>query len=159
MTPVYAVRGRDWPEVSTMQRSEFTHFLQLPIRWGDMDAFGHVNNVQYLRYLESGRVAYIEDVLQTRMEGDENVILADIQCSFIQPLHYPAMVEVATRTRRLGGSSIHIVCAIYRRDEAWPVATGKAVMVWYDYRNQRPVPIPEQMRAAIIGFETVPPEV
>jgi acyl-CoA thioester hydrolase len=103
--------------LTPMQRSDFTHFLELPVRWGDMDAFGHVNNVQYMRYLESGRVAYVEEVTQTPLEVNENVILADIQCSFIQQLHYPCTVEVATRTNRLGRSSFQIICAIYRKGE------------------------------------------
>ena len=51
-----------------MQRADFKHFIELPVRWGDMDAFGHVNNVQYRRYLESGRVAYIGEVLGIAME-------------------------------------------------------------------------------------------
>jgi acyl-CoA thioester hydrolase len=142
-----------------MQRSDFAHFIKLPVRWGDMDAFGHVNNVQYMRYFESGRVAYVEEVTQTPLEVNENVILADIQVSFLRQLHYPSTVEVATRTSRLGNSSFQIVCAIYRQGEDSPVATCKGVMVWFDYINQRATPIPERVREAIRRFEVTAPEV
>lgn len=46
-----------------MQRTDFNHWLTLPILWGDMDALQHVNNVQFFRYLESARIAYFADVL------------------------------------------------------------------------------------------------
>lgn len=140
-----------------MSRAEFTHFLEMPVRWGDMDAFGHVNNVQYLRYLESGRVAYVEDVLKTPMEGHENIILADIQCSFLQQLHYPVTIAVATRASRLGRSSLQIACAIFRAGEDTPVASGRGVMVWFDYRRQQSLPLPDHIRAAILAFERTPP--
>ena len=91
-----------------MQRADFKHFIELPVRWGDMDAFGHVNNVQYMRYLESGRVAYISEVLDITMEHKENIVLADIHCVFLQQLCYPATVEVATRVARLGNSSLQL---------------------------------------------------
>ena len=141
-----------------MQRSDFVHVLELPVRWGDMDAFGHVNNVQYMRYLESGRVAYVEEVMQTPLEINENVILADIQCSFLQQLRYPVTVAVATRVSRLGRSSFEITCALYRQGEATPVATCKAIMVWFDYINQKTAPLPPPIREAIINFEKIPPQ-
>jgi len=82
-----------------MQRADFRHFIELPVRWGDMDAFGHINNVQYMRYLESGRIAYIEEVLGVAVEAEENIVLADIHCVFLQPLRYPVTVEVSAICR------------------------------------------------------------
>ena len=140
-----------------MQRADFRHFIELPVRWGDMDAFGHVNNVQYMRYLESGRIAYIEDVLGVAMEAKENIVLADIHCTFLQPLHYPVTVKVATRVARLGHSSLQIIFAIYRRGEEQPVLTGEGVLVWFDFGKECPIPLPESARSAICGFEAIPP--
>lgn len=142
-----------------MRRADFRHFIELPVRWGDMDAFGHVNNVQYMRYLESGRIAYVEDVLGTWVEPQENIVLADIQCSFLQPLHYPVTVEVATRVGRLGNSSLQILFAIYRKGESEPVLTGKGVLVWFDFINNQAIPLPAAIRQAILNFEAVPSEV
>lgn len=142
-----------------MLRSDFRHFLQLPVRWGDMDAFGHVNNVQYMRYLESGRVAYIEDVLGVSLNSNESIVLADIQCAFLQELHYPATVEVATRASRLGRSSFGLAFAIFRVGESKPVLTGQGVLVWFDFVQRRPIPLPEALRAAMLNYERTPPEV
>ena len=141
-----------------MQRADFRHFIELPVRWGDMDAFGHVNNVQYMRYLESGRVAYIGEVPGVAMETRENIVLADIHCTFLQQLRYPVTVEVGTRVARLGNSSLQIVFAIYRREEEQPVLTGEGVLVWFDFVNEKPIPLPESVRSAICRFEAVPPQ-
>jgi len=141
-----------------MQRADFRHFLELPVRWGDMDAFGHVNNVQYMRYLESGRIAYVAGVLGVTMESKENIVLADIRCTFLQQLRYPVTVEVATRVARLGNSSLQIVFAIYRRGENQPVLTGEGILVWFDFINDKPIPLPESARSAICRFEAIPPQ-
>lgn len=141
-----------------MQRSDFRHLFECPIRWGDMDAFGHVNNVQYLRYLESGRIAYFEEVLQAPLISPETVILADIQCAFRQQLHYPGIVEVASRISRIGNSSMQRICAIYRKGKDVPVATAKEVVVWYSYEERCPKSVPESVRQTIIEFEVIAPE-
>lgn len=142
-----------------MQRAEFKHFLEVAVRWGDMDAFGHVNNAQFFRYLESGRVAYLEEVLQIPLTKSETVILADIQCSFRQQLHYPAIIEVATRVARIGNSSLQLAGAIYQKNEDMPVATSKGILVWFDTQVQRPKTVPDQVRHVIIEFEAITPEV
>ncbi len=142
-----------------MQRSDFTHFLKLTVRWGDMDVFGHVNNVQIMRYFVSGRVAYLEDVLKIPLQPEETIILADIQCSFIHQVHYPATTEVATRGSRLGSKSIQLTCAIYQEGEEEPVASSRCVLVWFNFREQRSKPIPDAVRQAIIHFENFPPEI
>lgn len=141
-----------------MQRDDFRHFVDLAVRWGDMDAFGHVNNAQYFRYLESGRIDYLEEVLKRDFEAEETIIVADIQCAFIQQLHYPVTLEVATRVSRLGRTSIHLVSAIYRQGEEQAVATSKGVLVWFDVVRQRSTPIPAALRERVVDFERVAPE-
>ena len=141
-----------------MQRSDFRHVLPLAMRWGDQDAFGHLNNVQYLRFIESGRVAYFEDLLSTRLRADaDGLVLADIQCSFLQQVHYPCELEVMTRVSRLGRSSLDILCALFRQGEARPVASSKGVVVWFDFHAQRTTAIPDTIREAIMAFEPVTP--
>ncbi|MDX1654496.1 MAG: thioesterase family protein [Candidatus Competibacteraceae bacterium] len=142
-----------------MQRSNFRHFIELPVRWGDMDAFGHVNNVQFLRYLESARVAYCEEVLGGALGAQgEGIILVDIQCSFRQQLHYPVTLEVASRISRIGNSSLEILAAIFRKGQEEPVSASRGVMVWFDFEAQKGVQVPGWVRKAIYDYETLPPE-
>lgn len=137
------------------KRSDFTHFVAIPVRWGDADALGHVNNVQYARYLESGRVAYYEDVLRLRFEpgGSKSFILADLQLSYLQQVHYPCELEIGTRVSRLGRKSLAMDASIFRRDEAEPVLASHSVMVWFDYAANRTEVIPQHVRDALSAYE------
>lgn len=144
-----------------MNRSDFAHFVTLPIQWGDMDSIGHVNNTIYFRYVESGRIAYFRAIEATPAGGQfegEGPILADIQCSFIGQLRYPATIDIGTRTTKLGGKSFAIEAGIFVQGEDEPAATSKGVVVWFDYTNQRTATIPDDLRQRIVALENVTPE-
>ena len=140
-----------------MSRADFRHCLSLPVRWGDMDALGHVNNVEYFRYLESGRIGYLETVQPPGLAQDQYMVLADIRCAFLRQLNYPATAEVLTRVERLGHRSLgfRALIAVAGSDE--PAATAEGVLVWYDFARQRSAPLPEALRAAILDYEITPP--
>ena len=144
-----------------MNRSDFAHFISLPVQWGDMDSIGHVNNAIYFRYIESGRIAYFEaiDATSGLAGAGEGPILADIQCSFIGQLHYPAQIDIGTRTAKLGTKSFSVEAGIFLAGADAPVATSKAVVVWFDYANQRTTTLPEALRQRVLDLEVVPPEV
>jgi acyl-CoA thioester hydrolase len=143
-----------------VNRSDFVHFISLPVQWGDMDSLGHVNNVIYFRYAESGRIAYFDTIgAASGLAGDgEGPILADIQCSFLGQVRYPAQLEIGTRTAKLGTKSFTIEAGIFLAGEDSPAATSKAVVVWFDYANQRTAPLPDALRQRVAEFEAVPPE-
>lgn len=127
---------------------DFHHQYSIQVRWGDMDAYGHVNNAMFFKYLESARFAYIEDLLMPVLGGDIPVIvLADIQCRFEQQIVYPATVVVKTKVVRLGNSSFDVVAEMWQ--EARRVASSKAVLVWVDPNTYRPMKIPEAAAAQI----------
>lgn len=142
-----------------MNRSDFAHLTPLTVQWGDMDSAGHVNNTIFLRYVESGRINYFRDLLDGELySGDgQGPILADIQCSFLGQLKFPSQIEVGTRTTRLGSKSVDIEAAIFVVGVEQPVATSRAVIVWFDYAGQRSAPLPDAMRARIVAFENVAP--
>jgi len=138
---------------------DFVHRHRETIRWGDMDAFGHVNNVEFFRYLESARVEYAMAVLanEVRAEG-ENIILADLRCAFRRQLHWPGQVDVYTRTVRVGRSSIGLQQIMCVADTDTVVATADTVLVWFDFKRQRPAAVPDGIRAGIAGYEKLRPE-
>jgi acyl-CoA thioester hydrolase len=143
-----------------VNRSDFAHFVSLPVQWGDMDTLGHVNNAIYFRYVESGRIAYFNAVGADAGlgGGGEGPILADIQCSFIGQLRYPAQIDIGTRTAKIGTKSFAVEAGIFLAGEDAPVATSKAVVVWFDYVNQRTAPLPDTLRQRVLELEVVPPE-
>ncbi len=142
-----------------MHRDDFRHCLTLPVRWGDMDALGHVNNVQYFRYLESGRVAYLHTLLPAELPPHQLMVLADIRCQFLQQITYPTTLEVATRIERISRRSLHCQAAIYPQGQSQPAATSVGVMVWFDFQAQRSATLPEALRTAIINYERIPPHI
>ena len=144
-----------------VNRSDFAHIISLPVQWGDMDALGHVNNAIYFRYVESGRIAYFNAIgADVGLDGGgEGPILADIQCSFIGQLRYPAQIDIGTRTAKIGTKSFTVEAGIFLAGEHTPVATSKAVVVWFDYAHQRTAPLPDSLRQRVLELEAVPPEV
>lgn len=145
--------------MTEISRKHFNHVVPISVRWGEMDALGHVNNTVFYRYSEDGRLDYIG-----RMTGDGpsrsavGPILADLRCSFLQQLRFPATVEIATRTQAIGRSSLKVQQALFRVGEAAPVAVYEAVVVWFDYGTQKSVPVPEDVRGRIREIEVVKPE-
>ena len=125
-----------------------------------MDALGHVNNAIYFRYVESGRIAYFNAIgAGAGLEGGgEGPILADIQCSFIGQLRHPAQIDIGTRTARIGTKSFTVEAGIFLAGDDAPVATSKAVVVWFDYANQQTAALPDALRQRVLELEAVAPE-
>ena len=144
-------------DAADFRRDGFRFFTPTPTRWGDCDMLGHINNVEYLRYYESGRLDYFHRVLDivTGGEPDESLILADIQVTFLRQIHHPTELEVGTRINRLGNSSFTIDSAIFAPDEDEPRSAARAVSVWFDYRADRSKPIPPEARRIIRQFEGI----
>ena len=138
-----------------MNKTLFSHTYLMDVRWGDADVLGHINNVEYLRYAESGRVAYCSDVMNMVMgtEIDSGWILADMRCTYLQQVHYPCTLEVCTSVTKVGNKSAVITANIYRKGEQEAVITTEGVMVWFDYKLQKTTTIPDNIRTNIADFE------
>ncbi len=140
-------------------RKLYRHCHREALRWGDMDAFGHINNVQFFRYLESARVEYALVAYSdtVRSEG-ANIILADLSCAFRRQLHWPGTVDVYTRTVRVGRTSLGLEQIICLADTKEVVAESKTVLVWFDFDTQKPASVPERIRARLSEYERIRPE-
>ncbi|MBX6420488.1 MAG: acyl-CoA thioesterase [Nevskia sp.] len=139
-------------------RAHFRQFIRETVRWGDMDALGHVNNARFFTYDESGRIAYFEPwkELDPGFWDAHGLILAHIGCDFLAQLRYPAQLDIGTRIARLGKSSLHTESAMFEGERA--VAVVRGVVVWFDYRAQRPLPLPPRLREWIRAREALAPE-
>ncbi len=132
--------------------------MTLPVQWGDMDAFQHVNNTRYFLWFETARIAYLgalEDKPMARLE-QQGPILATTRCDFKAPLTYPDTVTVKIGVTRLGGKSFTMSIRVESHARGL-AAEGEAVMVWYDYQAARPVPLPDHIRSAIEQIESQRP--
>lgn len=128
---------------------KLVHSVSVPVRWGDMDAQGHVNNTVYFRYMEQARVEWLES-LRTHA-GDINglgSVIVNASCTFLLPLCYPGIVDVRMYIDPPGRSSIDSHYELWMSDRKY--AEGSARIVWIDQCTQRSAPLPEQVRAICV---------
>ncbi len=139
----------------------FRHHIAVQVRWGDLDALGHVNNAVYLTYIEQARITYMND--QQMWDGSDSglgVIMARVALDYKLPLIATDEVHVFSRCARLGNRSFEIEQQIIRlRDGQQAVsAQGSTVGVAYDYRVNQSVPVPAAWRERIKAYEIIPPQ-
>lgn len=121
------------------------------VRWGDMDALGHVNNTVFFRYLESARIAWFDAQGMARWAGSasEGPGLVRTDLNFRRQVRYPARLQVETSVTRIGDRSFDHVYRIVDLAAGEVCADGSATMVWVDYALGRAVPLPSPLRAAL----------
>ena len=130
------------------EQKKLVHFMQMPIRWGDMDAMGHVNNTVYFRYMEQARIGWFDALVpQAEAWNTAGIVIANASCNFKRPINYPGMVEVRLLAGPPGGSSVPTFYELKVGDEIY--ADGAATVVFIDMRTQKPVRIPEAIRGLL----------
>jgi acyl-CoA thioester hydrolase len=137
-------------------RQGFPVWITLPVQWGDQDAFGHVNNTVYFRWFESARIAYADRIGLSDSDVESNVdpILAAISCRYLKQLKYPDTVLVGARISGFGRrSSMTMQHRIISEQLRAIVAEGDSTLVAFDYAAQKPVPVPDAVRARIEEIE------
>ena len=129
--------------------------LEVPVAWGDMDAFEHVNNTVFLRWFESARIAYFERLgFLDRMEADGvGPILARATCDYRLALRYPDRVRVEATVTRLGNSSFVMGYRVHSIQQGALAAEGEGVVVLFDYGTEQKAQLDDGLRAAIEALE------
>jgi len=137
-------------------REAYGFWEQVAVRWGDMDALGHVNNACYFTYCESGRMALFARLgLEELAPPGEGPALVTASCDFMQQVRHPATLDVGVRVERVGGKSFTLAYGLFRAGEDDPVAEGSSVVVWVDFAAGASRPLPDALRAALA--EVSPP--
>ena len=128
---------------------KLVHVERIPIRWGDMDAMGHVNNIVYFRYMEQARISWFEQLLPRRDAAwkTTGIVIANALCNFRRAMTYPGTVEVKVFVARPGGSSVATYYELSIESEIY--ADGAAVVVFIDMQTQKPLRIPEEIRSLL----------
>jgi acyl-CoA thioester hydrolase len=122
----------------------------VPLRWGDMDAMGHLNNTLYFRLIEEARIQWFLQLGITTAPHGEGPILAHASCDFLKPFTYPAEARILQTVSRIGRASLDhdiVIEKVGEPDVAY--AKCKAVIVWMDYQAGRSAPWPEAVRAVL----------
>ncbi|GAB3544761.1 thioesterase family protein [Noviherbaspirillum agri] len=129
---------------------KLVHTMRMPIRWGDMDAMGHVNNTVYFRYLEQARIEWFTEAGCDPDPNGEGPVIINAHCTFIKQLKYPGEIEVRTYVGVPGRSSFETYQEIRRLDEPDVLASqGGAKVVWVNFPSEKSVPLPDRVRALL----------
>ena len=124
-----------------------------PVAWGDMDAFGHVNNVLYYRYMESARIRYMDEL--NIFQHDVYTVVASNQCKYIRPVFYPDQLKIGARVEEMRNSALRMSYLLWSEQQQAIVALGEAVMVCVDKENMLKLPIPEIIRQKVTKIELI----
>ncbi len=135
--------------------SAYPVVIEIPIAWGDMDAFQHVNNVVYFKHFESARISYFEkiDFLEVMNRTGIGPILASTQCRYKIPLTYPDHVTVGARVDTIEKDRFIMKYAVISHKLKKIAALGEGVLVTFDYQNNKKAFIPDEIRKRIIDLE------
>ena len=129
------------------------HTSLIPIRWGDMDAYRHVNNTMYFQYMEQVRVEFMESIGHSISPKGKAPVIINASCTFLRPLTYPGIAEVKMYLGAPGNSSIPSSYEIRLQGKDEVYATGDAKVVWTEMATGKSVPIPADLRALLSTIE------
>ncbi len=125
--------------------------VTIPIQWGEMDAYGHVNNAVLFRYFESARIEYLDrcGFLKAYDEDRIGAILHSTDCRFRRALEYPDTVQVGARSLAVDRDRFTMAYCIVSLTHDEIVAEGSGVVVSFDYRTRQRTDLPESVRQGI----------
>ena len=130
--------------------------IPVEVRYGDLDPQGHVNNARHLTFFEQARLGYF---IKLGLFGTDQsflelgVILAEARVTYRAPIYYGQDVRVGTRTTHIGNKSLTVEHTIYDGTDGKELASGSTVLVAYDYRAEKSIPLPDAWRQKIEAFE------
>ena len=128
-------------------QKKLTLEMVIPIRWGDMDAMGHVNNTLYFRYMEIVRIEWLHKIGGKPDPAGEGPVIVNAFCNFIKQLEYPGDVLARHYIGDLGRSSFNTYITLERTDAPGVIyAAGGAKTVWVNFPKQKSVPLPQDVR-------------
>ena len=124
------------------------HVVDIDLRWGDADAFGHVNNVVFFRYLEEARARVIPDSGPGSTILSGGLVVAEQQLKYLAPLHYrKAPVQVGMTVDHVGGSSFRLACRVFDAQGGTVYADGFVALVTYNFTTGAPRKLSSDERA------------
>jgi acyl-CoA thioester hydrolase len=137
----------------------FPVVVELPVVWGEMDSYRHVNNVVYFRYFESARLEYFRrlDWFEYEKQTGIGPILAATQARYRKPLTYPDTISVGARISNVGADRCTMQYLLVSHRLQAVAAEGQGTIVTFHYSEGKKVPMPEVLRRRIEQLENPSP--
>lgn len=123
------------------------HTAHISVRWGDMDSYGHVNNIIYMQYLEEARIAWFKQIGVPMSNVPFGPVVLQTQHTYLKPVVHPATVVVELRAGAAGRNSLVIEHRLTTSEDPHTLyGEGYCKLVWIDYQSGRSVALPEHVR-------------
>ena len=132
------------------EKKKLVFEMTLPMRWGDMDAMGHLNNTGYFRYMETIRIDWLHSLNQVPAADREGIVIVNAFCNFYKQLEYPGQVLLKMYASDPGRSTFETWVTMERSETPGLIyAAGGATTVWVDFPNQKALPLPDWLREIV----------
>jgi acyl-CoA thioester hydrolase len=137
-------------KIELPEKKKLVHEMCMPIRWGDMDAMGHVNNTLYFRYLEIARIEWFGLIgCQPDPQG-EGPVIVNAFCNFYKQLEFPGEIRVKMYVSDPGRTTFESWATIERVDQPGVIfAAGGATTIWIDFPQQKAKTLPDWVRQLV----------
>ncbi|MEY4082813.1 MAG: hypothetical protein RL483_182 [Pseudomonadota bacterium] len=137
-------------DLKTLTRQDFVHFMAIPTRWMDNDVYGHVNNVNYYSYFDTVVNQYlieqgVLDIQKSPVVG----LVVQTGCSYFSSIAFPDLIHAGLRVTKLGNSSVRYEVGLFKNEDQQVSAAGHFIHVYVDRQTQRPISLPEPLRAVL----------
>lgn len=134
------------------QNGKFVYELALPVRWYDMDAYGHVNTSVYFTYFEQTRISWFTKKTSSTFQLEKTgPVVINSSCSFLKSIRYPEIILIKLYVSPPGRSSFESYYQIYSQNQPDILyAEGYAKIVWVDRETERSISIPEELRQLLL---------
>jgi acyl-CoA thioester hydrolase len=128
----------------------FKFFHPTAVRYADLGPVQHVNNARYLSYMEDARIAFRKHL---GLSDEASVIILDVHITYHAPIFLGDEIKVGVRVSYCGNTSMTFQQVIVDSAGEKLYTSVETVMVAYDYKQDRSVPVPDSWREAIAAFE------
>ncbi len=139
-----------------MTRDQYRHWLTIEVRWGDMDAMGHVNNTVYFTYFESARISLLgkSDIRARYADSRQGPVLVSTSGDFKRQVVFPATLDIGLRVTKIGHRSFHMEYGVFFHGTDELVAVGRSINAWVDYAAGKAVPLPDDLRVELAKYQS-----
>ena len=133
------------------EQKKFVYEMRIPVRWGDMDALGHVNNTLYFRYLESARIEWLASIGGPPSAKGQGPVIVNAFCNFYRQVEYPADLLLKMYVSDPGRTTFETWATMERVDRPGVIyAAGGATTIWIDFQQQKAMDLPDWLRSLIL---------
>ena len=137
-------------KIEIPDKKKLIHGMRIPIRWGDMDAMGHLNNTSYFRYMETIRIDWMHASGCMPDPKGEGPVIVNAFCNFYKQLEYPGDVVMKMYASDPGRTTFETWVTMERVDAPGVVcAAGGATTIWVDFPAQKAKTMPDRMRRLV----------